>query len=160
MKIGKYLFIFLLGLSLPVYADDFDEMFEFFGLGDKITSIPPREKIFNDNTDLNVNIRLKRVAYSQNNIQFDFIIQNKENSDINFTINIDSIIIKNGKDEKLQIKGENFSKLISKDLDYFSIIGVEESEISDTYNIALPIKLYNAKMEGNLDFIFKNISIK
>ena len=160
MKIGKYLFIFILGFSLPVYADVFDEMFEFFGLGDNITSVPPREKVFNENTDLNINVRLKKVIYSQNNIQFDFTIQNKEISDINFYINPESIIIKNGNDEKLQIKGESFSKIISKDLDYFSIVGVEETELSDSYNIILPIEFSNEKMEGNINFIFKNISIK
>lgn len=160
MRIGKYLLIFIMSFALPVYADDFDEMFEFFGLGDKITSIPPRERVFNDNTDHNINIRLKKVTYSQNNIQFDFTIQNKEISDTNFYINPDSIIIKNGKNEKIQIKGEEFSKIITKDLDYFSVVGVEEKEISDTYNITLPIKFDNVKMEGNINFIFKNISIK
>ena len=160
MKIGRYLILFILTISLPVYADDFDEMFEFFGLDNNITSIPPREKVFNENTDLNINVRLKKVTYSQNNIQFDFTLQNKEIHDIIFNINPKSIIIINGKGEKLQVKGESFSKIISKDLDYFSVVGIEEREISDLYKIKLPIEFCNVKMEGNINFIFKNISIK
>lgn len=160
MKKHKYLFIIILLFSIPVYADDFDEMFEFFGLDNNVTSIPPREKVFNENTDFNINVRLKKVIYSQNNIQFDFTLQNKEISDINFYINPGSIIIKNGKDEQIQIKGEPFSKIISKDLDYFSVVGVEESELSDIYNITLPIEFSNVKMVGNINFIFSNISIK
>ena len=160
MKINKYLFIFILAIAFPVYADDFDEMFEFFGLDNNITSIPPREKVFNENTDLNINVRLKKITYSQNNIQFDFTLQNKEINDIIFNINPESIIIINGKGEKLQIKGEPFSKIISKDLDYFSVVGIEESEIYDTYNITLPIEFSNVKMVGNINFIFSNISIK
>lgn len=160
MKINKYLFIFILGFAFPVYADDFDEMFEFFGLDNNITSIPPREKVFNENTDCNINVRLKKVTYSQKNIQFDFTLQNKEINDIIFNINPESIIIINGMGEKLQVKGEPFSKIISKDLDYFSVVGVEESELSDIYNITLPIELDNAKVCGNMNFIFKNISIK
>ena len=160
MKKHKYLFIIILLFSIPVYADDFDEMFEFFGLDNNVTSIPPREKVFNENIDLNINVRLKKVTYSQNNIQFYFTLQNKEINEINFYINPESIIIINGKDEKLQVKGEPFSKIISKDLDYFSVVGVEETEISEIYNITLPIEFGNVKMEGNINFIFKNISIK
>ena len=145
---------------MSIFADDFDEMFEFFGLGDKVTSVPPKEKVFNENTDFNISVRLKKLTYSQNNLQFDFTIQNKENNDMECIINMESIIIKNEKDKILKLVGENFSKNINKDLDYFSVIALEDQELSDFYEMIVPIEFNNTKIAGKINFLFNNISIK
>lgn len=152
-----------------IYADDFttslkndlEEMTQFFGLKNNIvSSISTQEKIFNEDATINISMRLKKVSFESNKIYFDFIIQNKEATDMHFFINPDSIVVKNADNIKLKVEGKELSTNINKDLEYFSFIAIEEPNITCSYQIIIPVEFYNINTKGNLIFVLDNLHLK
>ena len=161
------------GIVPNIKADIFDDIHNFgnsvvtdsgidyIGLDGNIkTSNTAHEMISNVSYPINLLVKLKRIIYDNNIITFDFFIQNKEPYEFFFKISPESIGIFNVEGDKLIPKMDSLEFSITKDLEYFSVIVEEDSDIKDSYKILLPIEFKSKNINGILNFFFKDITIK
>lgn len=172
-KVLFFLFLISLINFQSIKADIFDDILNFgnsvviddgidyLELDNNIVSSQKADEIYpNISYPINLLVKLKRVSYVDNQINFDFFIQNKENIDILFKILPEKITVYNIEGDKLLPQGDPIETSVNKDLEYFSFVVYDESKNIDKYKILLPIEFQSTNMSGIINFLFNDISIK
>lgn len=138
-----------------------DDGIDYLGLDGNVNSSKKAHEILsNVSYPINLLVKLKRVAYIDNQISFDFFIQNKEKVDILFKILPEKIIVYNVEGDKLLPQSDPIEISVNKDLEYFSVVVNDESNNIDTYKIILPIEFQSSNVSGIINLLFDDITIK